>query len=86
MIKELPISEVRRNLSGLLKKIRKDRGLTIRITLNGMAVGDLSAPREKRLRMNAGEALLRAAREIGPPEVENPSGISVAEEHDRFLY
>lgn len=86
MIQEIPISEARQNFSKLLKKIQKNRDLTVRITLNGIPVGDLTAPQGTQLKMNSGEALLKALEKIGPPEVENPAGVSVAEEHDRFLH
>lgn len=86
MIQEIPISEARQNLSKLMKKLQKNMDLTVRITLNGIPVGDLTAPQRIQQKMNSGEALLKALKNVGPPEVKAPPGFSVAEEHDRFLY
>jgi len=85
MVQAIPVSEVRQKLSVLLKKLRKNPDLTIQITLNGIPVGELKAPQKVRSRVNVGKELFKLGREVGAPEIDSPSGISVSEHHDQFL-
>ena len=86
MTQSISISEVRQNLSGLLKKLRKNPELSICITLNGIPVGELRPFKAKGPRFNAGAALLGVAGRIGRPQVELSDSGSVAEDHDFYLY
>lgn len=87
MTQSISISEVRQNLSGLLKKLRNNPELSICITLNGIPVGELRPFKAKEgPRLNAGAALLQVAGQIGRPQVELPNSGSVAEDHDSYLY
>ena len=85
MVKNLPLSEVRKNLSHLLKRIRKTRNLTVRITVNGIPAGELRAIETEHPHLNGGEALLHAMSLVGNPK-PSKSAMSVAEAHDQFLY
>jgi antitoxin (DNA-binding transcriptional repressor) of toxin-antitoxin stability system len=86
MVKDLPLNEVRKNLSRLLKRVQGERNFSVRITVNGMPAGELRAIGKDRPVLRPGEALIRAAGLVGSPEIENEPDISVAEEHDRYLY
>ena len=90
MTQEMPVSEVRQNLSGLLKRLQKNHDLSIRITLNGIPVGELRAAGRRTVRRNVGEVLLKISESIGSPEILKSSlkssGSSVSENHDQYLY
>ena len=86
MTQSISISEARQNLSGLLRKLRKNPDLSICITLNGIPVGELRPFRTKGPRLNAGAALLEVSGQLGEPELDAPNSGSVASDHDAYLY
>ncbi|MBI4412371.1 MAG: hypothetical protein HY541_07810 [Deltaproteobacteria bacterium] len=85
MNQEMAVSEVRQNLSSLLKRLRKNPDRAIVITLNGIPVGELRAPTARKPRVSIGKALLEFGKSAGEPEIEYPAGGSIAEDHDQFL-
>ena len=85
MQQEMAVSEVRQNLSSLLKRLRKNPDKAIVITLNGIPVGELRAPTARKPRISAGKALLEFEKSVRKPEVEYPAGSEIATDHDQFL-
>lgn len=88
-LSRIPVSEVRKNLSGLLKKLQDDPGMVIEITVNGMTMGELKAPTSKRFRIESGSFLLKALKRIGEPDRHGAArgrGEAVSERHDEYLY
>jgi len=83
---KIPISEARKQLSGLLKSLQEHPEKVYEITVNDIVFAELSAPRNRRWHLGAGQALLRAAEEIRRIEVDGNKRHSVARSHDRYLY
>ena len=83
---KIPISEARKRLSGLLKALQENPQAVYEITVNDIVFGELAAPKERRRRLGAGDALLRAAEEVGKPEVGGTGRHSISRDHDRHLY
>ncbi|MGH7411125.1 MAG: hypothetical protein ACREJ6_08745 [Candidatus Methylomirabilis sp.] len=83
---KIPISEARKRLSGLLKALQQDPDTVYEITVNDFVFGELSAPKEHKRRLGAGDALLRAAEEVGKPEDGRTRRHSISRNHDRYLY
>ncbi len=83
---KIPISEARKRLSELLKTLQKDPEAIYEITVNDIVFGELSAPKDRRLRRGAAEALLRAAEELSRHHVGGAKRQSVAKDHDHYLY
>jgi hypothetical protein len=83
---KIPISEARKRLSGLLKALQKNPHGVYEITINDIVVGELVAPEDRRRRLGAGAALLRAAEEVGKPDVGGTGRHSISRDHDRHLY
>ena len=83
---KIPISEARKRLSGLLKVLQEKPHTVYEITVNDIVFGELSAPRSARWRLGAGEALLRATKEVGAPDVGGTKRHSVSKHHNRHLY
>jgi hypothetical protein len=83
---KIPISEARKRLSELLKVLQKDPEAVYEITVNDIVFGELSAPKDRRLRLGAGEALLRAAEELSKHHIGGTKRGSVARDHDQYLY
>lgn len=84
--KVIPISEARRRLPTLLRRLQKHPEERVRITVHGSVVGELRAPEVNQPVINAGAALLKALKKIGEPTEPYPEGRSVAEDHDEFIY
>jgi hypothetical protein len=82
---KIPVSEARKRLSGLLKALQENPQAVYEITVNDIVFGELTAPKERR-RLGAGDALLRAAAEVGKPEVGGTRRHSISRDHDRHLY
>ncbi len=83
---KIPVSDARKRLSELLKALQKDPDAVYEITVNDIVFGELSAPKDRRLRLGVGEALLRAAEELNRLDVGGTKRHSVARNHDRYLY
>jgi len=49
-------------------------------------MGELRASEAAQFRIKPGSALLEALASMGEPEIPLPEGVSVAREHDRYLY
>lgn len=86
LIKEMPVSEARRRLPSLLKRLRRHPEERVRITVHGLVAGELRASEPDRADINAGAALLKTLTELGERTKDYPRGRRVAEEHDDFLY
>lgn len=86
MRRKIPLSEARSKLSRLLKQLQEDPDTVFEITVNGLVMGELHAPEAAQFRIKPGKALLEALEAMGEPEVPMPEGVSVAREHDRYLY
>jgi hypothetical protein len=86
MTAKIPISEARKRLSGLLKALQENPQTVYEITVNDIVFGELTAPKARAQRLGAGDALLRAADEIGQPDVIAAKPHSVARSHDIYLY
>ncbi len=86
MTAKIPISEARKQLSGLLKALQENPQTVYEITVNDIVFGELTAPRARGRCLRTGETLLRAAEEIGPPDVTEAKRHSVARRHDVYLY
>ena len=61
MCEELNLSEARRQLSNLLRRIETDPDTTFRIKVRDKVIAELRAPEPRDSRVNSGDALLRAA-------------------------
>ncbi len=83
---KIPISEARKRLSGILKALQDDPQGVYEITVNDIVFGELTAPKQQRRRLGTGEALLRAAEDLGKPQVGGTRRHSVARNHDAHLY
>ena len=86
MRQKIPVSEARSQLSRLLKRLQEDPDTVFEITVNGLVMGELRAPEAAQFRIKPGNALLEALNEMREPEIPMPEGVSVAREHDRYLY
>jgi hypothetical protein len=86
MAAKIPISEARKRLSGLLKTLQDSPQTVYEITVNDIVFGELTAPKARAQRLGAGDALLRAADEIGQPDAIGAKRHSVARSHDVYLY
>ena len=86
MRQKIPVSEARSKLSHLLKQLQKDPDMVFEITVNGIVMGELRASEAAQFRIKPGSALLEALASMGEPEIPLPEGVSVAREHDRYLY
>lgn len=82
----IPISEARRQLSQLLKRVQEHPDLTYEITVNDIVLGELVTPTGRRRRLGTGAALLRAIEEIGESDSGRITRHSVARDHDVHLY
>jgi len=83
---KIPVSEARKRLSGLLKALQENPQAVYEITVNDIVLGELTAPKERRHRLGAGDALLRAAEEVGTPDIGGTGRHSISRDHDRHLY
>jgi hypothetical protein len=81
----IPVSEARKRLSWLLKAPQENPQAVYEITVNDIVLGELTAPKERRHRLGAGDALLRAAEEVGKLEVGGTGRHSISRDHDRHL-
>jgi hypothetical protein len=54
--------------------------------VNDIVFGELSSPKARGQRLGTGDALLRAAEEIGQPDITEARRHSVARSHDVYLY
>lgn len=87
MVKKIAISEVRQNLSGLLRRLERTPDLKILITRDGKPVAQLTVPPQLGPRVSAGQALLGLAALVGAPDAVRAAGDeSIAEQHDHYLY
>lgn len=86
MRRKIPVSEVRSQLSRLLKQLQEDPDTVFEITVNDLVMGELRAPEAAQFRIKPGSALLKALALMGEPEIPMSEGISVAREHDQYLY
>lgn len=91
MVKKIAISEVRQNLSGLLRRLERTPDLKILITRDGKTIAQLTVPPQQGSRVSAGQALLGLASLAGAPDVATNAGHvadgeSIAEQHDHYLY
>lgn len=89
MTRKMPVSEVRKKLPALLKRLQKHPHETVSIMVHGNVMAELrSAPSSKPL-IGAGAALLKALNRLegrlGRPTESYPVGKSVAEDHDAYL-
>jgi len=82
---KIPISKARKRLSELLRALQENPQAVYEITVNDIVFGELTAPKERR-RLGAGDALLRAAEEVGTPEVGGAGPHSISRDHNRHLY
>lgn len=82
----MQVSEVRKKLPQLLRRLRKNPNDMVRITVHGDVLGELRAPRSTKPTMNPGAALLKAIKNVGEPTEPYPEGQSVARNHDDYLY
>lgn len=85
MIQELNLSKARAQLSGLVKKIKKNPDMKVRITAHGIPVVELRAIPGQKPRKNGGEVLLDLAQKMGLPDESYPKSTRVSEDHDNFL-
>lgn len=86
MIKNMPVSEVRKKLPRLIKKLQKNRGDVVRITIHGNVQAELRSSATMAPTLNPGKALLKAFEQTSSPTISYPSGHSVAIEHDDYLF
>lgn len=86
MAVKIPISEARKRLSGLLKALQENPQAVYEITVNDIVFGELSSPKARGQRLGTGDALLRAAEEVGQPDLTGAKQHSVARSHDVYLY
>lgn len=83
---KIAVSEARKRLSELLKRVSDDPDKVYEITVNEIVFGELRASSSKALRVNAGDALLKAMdqleNEIAPARAKH----KVARNHNDYLY
>lgn len=81
---KIAISDARKNLSDLLKKVVHDPDRVYEITVNDIVFGELRSPSHRSLRMHAGDAILEALQELTPKK-KRENG-NTARDHNRYLY
>jgi antitoxin (DNA-binding transcriptional repressor) of toxin-antitoxin stability system len=87
MLREISLSDARKNLSALLREIEADPEAGYRILVRKRAVAELRSPAPAR-RKNAGAAMLKLAREMErlAPRAEGEAGRATAARYKEYLY
>ena len=83
---KIAVSEARKKLSDLLKRVSDDPDKVYEITVNNIVLGELRASSSKALRVSAGEALLKAMDQLGGEAASSRGGRTVARNHNDYLY
>lgn len=83
---KIAVSEARKKLSDLLKRVSDDPDKVYEITVNKIVLGELRASSSKGLRVNAGEALLKAMDQLEGETAPSRGGRTVARNHNDYLY
>jgi len=79
----IPISKARSTLPQLVKKLKKDSGITYEITVHDDVVAELKAPP----RIKSGQAAKRLLKIIEKlPKAKAPGKVKVSEQIGRYLY
>ncbi len=83
---KIAVSEARKKLSDLLKKISDNPDRVYEITVNNIVLGELRASSSKALRVNAGDALLKAMDQLESEIVPARGKHKIARNHNEYLY
>lgn len=83
---KIAVSEARKKLSELLKRVSDDPDKVYEITVNDIVLGELRASSSKTLRVNAGDALLKAMDQLESEIVTARGKHKVARSHNDYLY
>lgn len=82
----IAVSDARKRLSDLLKRVSDDPDRVYEITVNDIVLGELRSPSSRAFRVNAGEALLKAMEQLEGESVPTTAKQKVARNHNEYLY
>lgn len=83
---KIAVSDARKKLSELLKRVSNDPEKVYEITVNDIVFGELRASSSSAIRVSAGEALLKAMDQLEDEITPAAGKRKVARKHNEYLY